>query len=398
MHAHHAMAGAWSLMLHYAVFGYYDKQGSRRGDDQVGSINWAMLMGSHPLAGGRLTLRTMVSAEALTVTPRGYPLLLQTGESYKGNPLHDRQHPHDLFMELAALYEHPLTSSLGVSLYLAPVGEPAIGPVAFMHRPSAIDDPFAPIAHHWQDATHISFGVITGGLFTRHMKLEGSIFNGREPDEVRTNFDYKGRHLDSYAGRLTVNPNVRWSVSGSYAYLKSPEASEPDESMHRMSASALYSRPLGTRGSWSSTLIYGANAHSSTPDHLSHSGLVESTLDLDGRHAIFGRAEMVQKSAADLVLATVPGDQTFNVGEVTLGYMHGLAQFGIGSGRVMLGVGVSGTVNFVPSTLLDAYGTKTPAGFGLYLSIQPATMSHAMHMSEPGDHMQHMMQHMPASM
>ena len=34
----------------------------------------------------------------------------------------------------------------------------------FMHRPSAADDPFAPLGHHWQDATHEAFGVVTTGL------------------------------------------------------------------------------------------------------------------------------------------------------------------------------------------------------------------------------------------
>src|SRR3989441_8210395 len=155
-------------------------------------------------------------------------LLVQTGESYQGVPLHDRQHPHDLFMELSALYERPVARNLGLSLYLAPVGEPAVGPVAFPHRPSAGDDPMAPTSHHWQDGTHITFGVVTAGVFTRNAKLEASWFNGREPDENRTHFDYTGRRLDSYSARLTVNPGPRWSLSTWYAYLKSPEGLHPD--------------------------------------------------------------------------------------------------------------------------------------------------------------------------
>src|SRR5207247_772095 len=188
------------------------------------------------------------------------PLLVQSGESDQGAPLHDRQHPHDLFMELAALYERPVARHFALSLYLAPVGEPAVGPVAFPHRPSAADDPLAPISHHWQDGTHITFGVVTAGIFTRSAKLEASWFNGREPDEIRTNFDYAGRRLDSYSARLTVNPEPRWSVSAWYAYLRSPEALNPDESLHRIGASALTTQPVGTEGTWSSALIYGANA------------------------------------------------------------------------------------------------------------------------------------------
>src|SRR6185437_9992593 len=223
----------WDVMLHGVAFLQYDDQGSKRGDRQLGSVNWGMLMAGHDLAGGRLGLRGMVSADPFTVGARGYPLLLQSGESYRGKPLFDRQHPHDLFMEIAALYDHAIGNNAAVSLYVAPVGEPAIGPVAFPHRPSAMNDPLAPIGHHWQDATHIAFGVLTAGLFTHSVKVEGSLFNGREPDENRTNFDYRGRSLDSYAGRVTWNPAGQWSVAGSYAYLKSPETTHPEESMHR---------------------------------------------------------------------------------------------------------------------------------------------------------------------
>src|SRR6185312_7025219 len=303
MHASHTMLGAWDVMLHGVAFLQYDDQGTRRGDTQFGSVNWGMLMAGHDLAGGRLGLRGMVSAEPFTIGSHGYPLLLQSGESYRGRSLYDRQHPHDLFMEIAVLYDHAIGDNLAVSLYAAPVGEPAIGPVAFPHRPSAANDPLAPIGHHWQDATHISFGVLTVGIYTRTVRLEGSIFNGREPDETRTNFDYKGRSLDSYAGRLTVNPSENWSFSGSYAYLKSPEQLHPDESLHRITASVLYGRPFGTSGNWASALIYGANKPTGQTS-LSNSLLAESNLTLDRRNSVFTRAEFVQKGPEDLPIST----------------------------------------------------------------------------------------------
>ena len=164
MHAAHHMLGDWTLMLHGVGFLQYDRQGGPRGSNQLGLINWAMAAASRPLGRGQLQLRGMLSAEPWTIGSRGYPLLLQSGEAYQGASLHDRQHPHDLFMELAALYERPVAKNLGLSLYLAPVGEPAVGPVAFPHRPSAADDPLAPISHHWQDGTHITFGVAGVGL------------------------------------------------------------------------------------------------------------------------------------------------------------------------------------------------------------------------------------------
>jgi hypothetical protein len=370
MHAYHAMAGKWELMLHGVAFGMYDKQGSRRGDEQFSSANWGMLMATRELSGGRLQLRGMLSAEPWTVGGRGYPLLLQTGETFQGQPLHDRQHPHDLFMELAGSYEHAVTDRLGVSLYVAPVGEPAIGPVAFPHRPSAMNDPMAPLGHHWQDATHITFGVLTAGVFTHSLRLEGSLFNGREPDENRTNFDYRGRSLDSYAGRLTWNPSSHWSLSGSYAYLKSPEAIRPDESLHRIEASIMNGHTFGRHGALATTFVFGANRHSGG-DHVEPSYLLESNLELGGAHSVFGRAEHVRKSAEDLVLGGANPADAFDVTSLVGGYIYEFDRVG----SVRIGIGGRASIDFVPSPLEPYYGTRTPRGFALYVRFRPQRMS-----------------------
>ena len=368
MHAVHFQAGSWALMVHGVAFGMYDKQFGRRGDDQFNSVNWGMLMATRSVGPGSLELRGMFSAEPFTVGAKGYPLLLQSGESYQGFPLHDRQHPHDLFMELAARYERPIARNLALSLYVAPVGEPAVGPVAFPHRPSASSDPLAPLAHHWQDATHISFGVLTAGLFTRTVKLEGSWFNGREPDENRYNFDYSGRSLDSYSGRVTVNPTPNWSLSGSYAYLKSPEELRPTESQRRVNAAVLYSRPTSRGGDWSSALIYGANQHSG--GGWENSFTAESNLELDGRNTVFGRLNYARKNAEDLaVVDSVPAAE-FNVGSIELGYVREVGSFS----KATIGVGASGTLGFVPADLQPIYGTRTPAGLAVYLRIRPKAM------------------------
>jgi len=389
MHAHHTTLGAWDMMLHGVAFLQYDNQGTRRGDKQFGSVNWGMLMAGHDLAGGRLNLRGMVSAEPFTVGSHGYPLLLQSGESYRGKSLYDRQHPHDLFMEIAALYDHAISDNLALSLYAAPAGEPAIGPVAFPHRPSAADDPLAPIGHHWQDATHVSFGVVTVGIYTRTVRLEGSIFNGREPDEIRTNLDYNGRSLDSYSGRLTINPGANWSLSGSYAYLRSPEQAHPEESLHRISASMLYGQSFGTASNWAGAFVYGANKHADQTG-LSNSLLAESNLTLDRRNTIFGRAEFVQKGPEDLPTSsaaattspltqgttagiTLIANQSpieYDIGEVTLGYVRELTSVYRGS----LGLGAAGTINMVPAALKETYGTRTPVGATIFLRLRPGVM------------------------
>ena len=370
------LVGSWMFMAHGFVFAQYDHQSGERGDDQFGSLNWAMLMATHQLAGGRFQARTMLSLDPFTVTNRGYPLLLQTGESYKGQPLYDRQHPHDFWMELGALYQRPITKSLAWSLYAAPSGEPALGPVAFMHRPSAMDIPNAPIGHHWQDATHVSFGVLTAGIFTHTWQLEGSVFNGREPDEKRWDFD--PIRLDSYSGRFTLNPNTHWSFSGAYGYLKSPEGLNPTESMHRITTSAEHGASVGSDGQVASSFIWAANKHSSMAG-LSNSFLLESEAILDKNNTLFGRTELVQKSAEELVVVNpvltskgvllpgFPTTQQFNVATAQLGYIRELAR----THWATVGLGAAGTLNFVPGALEPYYGSKTPVGTFIFLRLRP---------------------------
>jgi hypothetical protein len=372
----------WMIMSHGFVFAQYDHQSGERGDDQFGSLNWVMVMATRDVAGGRFQARTMLSLDPLTVTNRGYPLLLQTGESYKGEPLHDRQHPHDFWMELGALYQRSITKSLAWTVYVAPSGEPALGPVAFMHRPSAMDNPSGPIGHHWQDATHVSFGVVTAGIFSRAWQVEGSVFNGREPNEKRWDFD--PIRLDSYAGRLTVNPNSHWSLAAGYGYLKSPEALNPAESIHRITASALHGARIGNDGQVATTLMWAANKVGG--ESLSNSFLVESEAILDRRNTLFGRSEFVQKSAAELVVADpivtskgvslpgFPSSQRFNVSTAQLGYVREIARAHFAT----IGLGAAGTLNFVPALLEPYYGSRNPVGAFVFLRLRPFHSSRAM--------------------
>ena len=364
----HFTAGAWSLMVHGFVFAQYNKQSGPRGADQFGSLNWGMLMASREVAGGTFQARTMLSLDALTVGGGGYPLLLQSGEQYRGKPNFDRQHPHDFFMELGALYERKVAGPVGVSVYVAPAGEPALGPVAFMHRPSAMDVPMAPLGHHWQDATHISFGVLTAGVFTHDWKVEGSVFNGREPDDQRWNFD--PIRLDSYSGRITYNPTKNWSFATGYGYLKSPEFSHPDESIHRLTGSVLHGAALGDDGQVATTVSWGANAKGRNVG-WTHSVLVESEAVMDQRNTVFGRVEYVQKSAEDLVLDTpkfgFASDRRFNVSTFSLGYIREVGRWG----PTTIGLGGLGSLNFLPSALEVPYGSRTPFGAMAFLRIRP---------------------------
>src|SRR5260370_40813647 len=122
-----------------------------------------MGMVAHPLWGGDLSLGTMLSLEPAAIPGPGVPQLGQTGEFYDGVHLHDRQHPHDFFMEVALDYRRPLSSWLGFELYGGPAGEPALGPVALLHRASAPGGPFPPPPHHWQGAAQLSLRGGPGG-------------------------------------------------------------------------------------------------------------------------------------------------------------------------------------------------------------------------------------------
>lgn len=293
--------GSWGVMSHFSVFVQGDVQRGPRGDSQFGSLNWGMLGASHALAGGRLQLRGMMSLDVATVGGQGYPLLLQTGESYNGQALHDRQHPHDLFTEIAVTYDRALTDNVAMQLYLAPAGEPATGPAAFPHRPSAAADPFATISHHWQDATHVSFGVATAALYTRQLTLETSVFNGREPDDTRTNLDYRNARFDALSARVTFNPDGRTSLSASYANIPDAEVAHEGESLRRATASLLHSRSRADTGSLSLALIVGANALAH--EAWSPSVTAELLRDFRGKTTVFARGEMVRKSGDDLVVA-----------------------------------------------------------------------------------------------
>ena len=252
------MFGDDMLMLHGAAFPRYTNVGSRRGDDRIDAPNWIMGMFSHPFSdNAQLGVRLMMSLDPLTEGGRGYPLLFQSGETWHDQPLHDRQHPHDLFSELSLSYSQKFTEDLSGYLYFGYPGEPALGPPTFMHRISAMDDPDAPIGHHWQDSSHVTFGVATAGLVWRTIKIEGSVFTGREPDEDR--YDFDRARFDSASGRISWNPTPDLALQFSHGYLKSPEASEPAAKRHRTTASIIYNKALGHDTNWVTTFVWGQN-------------------------------------------------------------------------------------------------------------------------------------------
>jgi hypothetical protein len=358
MPAYHASLGRWTLMAHGSAFLQYDRQFGTRADHQLGSVNWVMVVAARSVAGGIIRLRAMVSAEPLTLTARGYPQLLQVAQPFRGGILTDRQHPHDLASEAAVAYEHSVGAKVAGSLYVAPVGEPALGPVAYRHRPSASYDPAAPLGHHTQDFTHTSFGVVTVGAFTRQLRIEASAFNGAHPDDVRTDFD--AVRLDSYSARVTCNPAPQWSVAAWFGHVAATGGSHAHGALDRFGASVLHSR-----GTWSTTLVYGADLPAGA-GHPLNTLLLETTLELDDANALFGRAEYVRRTAADLALVGSVSRE-LDIGAASLGVERRLWH----SARVAMGLGARGTLNFVPDELRLFYGSRTPVGLMAYLQVRP---------------------------
>ncbi len=359
----HYSAGGWAFMVHGTASAGFDDQLGSRGGTQVMSTNWIMGMAAHELWGGLAQLRAMISLEPLTVPAAGYPQLLQTGEFYGGAHLHDHQHPHDLFMETSVTWRRPVSGWLGAEVYLAPVGEPALGPPAFMHRASAEGDPFPPLAHHWQDSTHVSFGVATAALYTRQTKLEVSWFNGREPDEDRWNFDF--RELDSFSVRLSANPVRPVSLQVSYGYLASPEPPSLTGvalSVSRITGSISVSLPL-PRLQLDTTLAWGRNLELTPLDSF----LFEANLDLDGRNAPFFRLEVVQKTAHDLVVPGFSGPaafaQSYLLSNAVVGLVHSFPTLG----PIQPALGARISLGRVPSDLEPLYGSQAVFGGYVYL-------------------------------
>lgn len=351
----HRMAGDWILMAHGYANGVYDQQGGPMGGDKFFSENMFMFTAQTDFGMSTGALRSMISFEPATIGCNGYPLLLQTGETCNGKDLLvNRQHPHDFLMELAAVYTLRFAPESSFFAYFGYPGEPALGPPAFIHRFSAFFNPEAPISHHWLDSTHISFGVGTLGLVHKWMKLDGSIFTGREPDAARWNFD--APRFDSYSIRFSANPLRDLAAQISYGYIKSPEALEPDVNIHRTTASLSYNIAW-EKNNFQITAAYGLNALSPGPSL--NAALLESALQVRESHVLFFRGEYAQKNEL------LPDSHTvFNVGKFDLGYIlqYPLLPF------TLWGLGFVGSASFVPGPLESAYG-DTPFSYMAFLRI-----------------------------
>ncbi len=310
-------------------------------------------------SGDTVNLRAMLSPDPF-MGKRGYPLLLASGETANGvAPLVDRQHPHDLFMELSASYSHALSDNSSVFLYAGLPGEPAFGPPAFMHRASIMDSPEAPISHHWLDSTHIIFGVATAGFVYDSVKIEASQFTGREPNAKRYDIDHP--RFDSTSARISWNPTAQLALQASWGHFHSPEQLHPDEDEERWSASAIYTRTLGAHGLWSTTAAWGRKGLS---DGLNlNAWVLESAVKPNDLWTVFARGELVDSH--DLDTSPGGGDAVHTVGKASFGAVR---DFKIAE-HVKFGIGGLYAFNWVPRGLKAAYG-GSPQGAMAFVRVK----------------------------
>src|SRR5579862_3485042 len=348
----HTAAG-WQLMFMGSAFIVEAQQTGPRGADKFYSESLGMFGATHELAGGTFMFDLMLSLDPATITERRYPELFQTGETAFGKPLVDAQHPHDFIMALGFHYAHSLGEHTTLQLYFAPVGDPALGPVAFPHRASASELPQAPLGHHWEDSTHIADEVLTAGILYKKVRLEASGFYGTEPDENRWNIDYGP--MNSWSTRLSVFPTKNWMAQVSVGRLARPERQEPGDVV-RSTASLQYTRPMQS-GQWSTSLIWGRN-HRLLDRNNSNAYLLESVLPLHKKNFLTGRIELVDKNELfsdqpDLAeqLARTVGS-SFRVGAYTFGGTRDIGTFR----KIETGIGANITTYSFPGAIKPYYG------------------------------------------
>lgn len=385
-----AESAGWHVMQDGVAFGLFNHQAKPRGGDEFRVPNWWMGMFNREVGRTSLTLNTMVSLDLLTVGKKGYRELFQVGEAFEGKPLIDYQHPHDLFMQLAGVWRIPIGARTGFTLAGGPSAEPALGPVAFMHRASSMENPMSPLAHHTLDSTHIAFGVATAAIDRGPWTVEASVFNGREPDEDRWDFDFGP--LDSFSGRVWFRPREDWELQLSSGHLESPEELGHGDIV-RTTASASWLKVNGESFT-AATAAYGMN----NGDDVNRASVLLEATKRSGRQSWFGRLEYVEKETGTLLGdISIPHEEKNTVSALTLGALRELRQWR----EMHMGLGAALTFYAVPDRLQSSYGDR-PVSFQLFLRIRPTPgpmgrmwNMHMIKPMRPGEVDPHAGHHMP---
>ncbi len=355
-------SGGWSYYVRGSVFPRYTNQARRRGRSKFDAPNWFLGQAQTNVGlKSEISFRGILSFERITEGRNGYPLLLQTGSTIHYVPAADRQHPNDFISELSSTFSTSMSDKSTAFFYIGYPGEPAVGPPAFYLRQSSRYIPDAPIGLQWQDASRVSFGVITLGMTFNKFKIEGSVFNGNRPDENRYGFDKL--KLNSYGGRFSYNPISNLALQLSAGKIK--DEFSPGLNLTRTTASVLYTARLNSSASWASSFIWGENNINITGRQESF--LSESNLNFRD-FAVYARLEFVQKTMGELGI-TENFNQKLWLGEFTAGLDK---EFSI-SNSINFAIGFQGTLYGIPHELSAYYGNH-PASYEVYLSFQPQVL------------------------
>lgn len=355
--------GGWHLMQDGSAYLLFNHQGSDRGDDEFRVPNWWMGMASRHVGRGDLTLTGMLSLDPATVGTAGYREIFQVGEALDGKPLIDRQHPHDFWMQVSAAWRTTIAEKTGLTVAGGVSGEPALGPVAFMHRASAAGIVLAPLGHHTFDSTHVAFGVATVGVDHGPIAVEASVFNGREPDQHRWDFDFGA--MDSVSGRVWYRPSPFWEFQVSSGHLVEPEQLGHGNIV-RTTASGAYTK--GDEAHLVAASVgFGMNA---SEDVTRHAGFGEVSKAW-GRTLGSARLELVQVETELLLTGEVPHTPEAEARRDLVGALTVGAQREFGRWKVLTAaVGANATVYRVPESLQSTYGAH-PFSFQLFLQLRP---------------------------
>jgi hypothetical protein len=359
------MKGNWMFMLHGQELIRFNDQTGPRGADAINAQGWFMFMGDHKLGAGTFQFRTMFSPDPIFQAAPD-PELFQHGETYHGQPIIDGQHPHNLFAELAAEWTVPVSKNFALQLYGGPVGEPALGPTAFMHRPII----GVPLGHHNEDSTHISEGVATVGVIAYKFKVEGSLFHGEEPGENRFGI-YTGG-LDSWSTRVSFAPTRDWTMQVSHGELHKPEALEPGN-QSRTTASLQYNHALNDKTNIASALIWGRTRQivaGTSNAYTFETMLTRGKTDLFTRLELLDVDGLLQTNIFDepaFVPSSLVGDpaRPFRVGAFSYGAVRDFYT----TASMRLGFGGSFSTYHVPELLVPTYSAH-PIGFQLFLRVR----------------------------
>lgn len=342
-----------TLMVRINQFMVGSTTSGLRGQTRVTGPGSLMLMYENSLS-YRNTLRIdlMGSAEQATVGKIGTPQLLQSENL-------DAMHAHDTIMalEFRDTVKFGTSENQKLTFLFAPRGAAAVGPVPYMHRPSAEGNPDSPLGHNLQDGFHDVSTVFGVGFRSRRTFIEATRFSGKA-----VKWPLPLHHSDSFGVRVTQGIDDHTDVGASYADVLTPD--DAGGAQHERFVSAwIASNYITSRGTLKSSIIWGqlrSSGHASQNSFLAEA-VLQRRFD-----NIFGRAEILQITPEQLSLVQFPGSERLRwVKAVTLGYERALLKRGYFS----LFAGGSLTKDFVPRSFERDYGPRL-GGAKIFLRLR----------------------------